>query len=131
MMENFSNRLAEVILSSGLSQKDFAKKAGVSQSFLSQIRSEKTKPNLDLLFNISNTFSVDLNWLVSGKGEMRFSESLNELLHHIPDDKNTRELLFWLKDDFVRFELMARFLEMKTYKYPDHFKEKEKVNAQQ
>ncbi len=53
-----------------ISQKDFAKKIGISQSRLSEIESGKGSPNRSVLIAIEKIFNVNPDWLEKGEGEM-------------------------------------------------------------
>lgn len=60
-------------------QDAFAKKCGVSRSYLSAIEREETKANAELLVGIAVEFpSVDTRWLLAGEGEMLVSNGAPE-----------------------------------------------------
>jgi SOS-response transcriptional repressor LexA len=65
-------RLLKVIEISGLSKKDFAESIGVSNSNISNwINPEYTsKPSFDALLRISEKHFINVNWLLSGIGEV-------------------------------------------------------------
>ena len=68
-MEDFKKRLLEFVESRELSQRGFEKVCGLSQGTISSINVKG--PSVDALTKISNTFPrLDMNWLVSGKGDM-------------------------------------------------------------
>jgi len=52
------------------SQKDFAKKIGITQGALSQIESDKTQASFETIRKISDEFNINCNWLISGAGEV-------------------------------------------------------------
>jgi transcriptional regulator with XRE-family HTH domain len=52
---------------SSLSQKDFADKLNVAQSYIGQIEVGKTKPSLELLISICDNYDVSLDWILIGK----------------------------------------------------------------
>ncbi|HHT9120510.1 MAG TPA: helix-turn-helix domain-containing protein [Candidatus Hypogeohydataceae bacterium YC41] len=60
------NRLKAVILSQGITQKEFAERVGFSDKYLSDIVRGRTKPSLALLLRIQSVFNVSMQWLVSG-----------------------------------------------------------------
>lgn len=74
-------RLLKVIKNSGLSQKDFAKSIGVSNSNISNwINPDyKSKPSFDALIRISEKHYINMNWLLSEEGEMYIQD--------LPDNK--------------------------------------------
>ena len=53
-----------------ISQKDFAKKIGVNQAFISRIEREENRPSDKILRLISHTFGVRYEWLKEGEGEI-------------------------------------------------------------
>lgn len=53
-----------------LNQKEFCKQIELSQGRLSDIESGNTKPSFNTLLAISERFSVSLDWLIAGKGQM-------------------------------------------------------------
>lgn len=57
-----------------LDQKDFAAEIGISKQVLSNVEKDKNKPSYLLLESVFNRFKVNLNWLVSGEGEMDFKD---------------------------------------------------------
>jgi transcriptional regulator with XRE-family HTH domain len=66
-------RIAELRELLHFSQKDFAKKIGITQGALSQIESDKSKASFETIKRISNEFNVNCNWLVRGFGEVLLS----------------------------------------------------------
>jgi len=56
--------------SMGLTQKEFAKKIGITQGYLTEVESGKKQPSEKVLKLISHTFGVSYEWLKYGKGEM-------------------------------------------------------------
>ncbi len=63
-------RLAQLIEELGLLKKDFAESIGVSTGNLSDWLSGKTEPSAKPLSRISETYKVNLNWLIVGNGSM-------------------------------------------------------------
>lgn len=48
---------------------ELAKEAGVSTSYISEIKQNRTQPNLKLGLFLQNRYNVNLEWLLEGKGE--------------------------------------------------------------
>ncbi|MBG6244770.1 DNA-binding protein [Candidatus Symbiopectobacterium sp. 'North America'] len=71
--EEIGLRVKQVRAGSGLNQRDFAAKQGISNGGISQIESGKTVPGGDFLLRIHQEFSVDLTWLLSGLSNSEFS----------------------------------------------------------
>jgi transcriptional regulator with XRE-family HTH domain len=68
------NRICERIKSLRLKLKltgtAFAFKVGISQGYLSDIENTKSTPNKTLLLAISYTYNLNIDWLLTGEGEM-------------------------------------------------------------
>jgi len=64
--------LLEMLLASlRLSKKKFAESIGVSQGNVSDwFNKPNARPSIDALKRISDTHNINLNWLITGKGEM-------------------------------------------------------------
>jgi len=54
----------------GLNGIIFAKKIGISQSYLSELENCIAKPNKTLLLAISYIYNTSMEWLLTGEGEM-------------------------------------------------------------
>lgn len=65
-------RVEFLLKQTGLSQSDFAERSGYSRAVLSNFLTGKTdKPRIDLLEAIKRAFpTLDLNWLITGEGDM-------------------------------------------------------------
>lgn len=48
--------------------KEFAKKLGVSESFVCEIEKGVKKPSAEMLFAIAEEYHYSINWLLTGKG---------------------------------------------------------------
>ncbi|MDO6353975.1 helix-turn-helix transcriptional regulator [Caloramator sp. CAR-1] len=57
-------KIKELRLQKGLSQRALASKAGISQSMLSDIEKGKVNPTVKVLIKISNALGVDITELV-------------------------------------------------------------------
>ena len=62
-------RLKIVILSQGITQKEFAERIGFSDKYISDIIRGRTKPSLALLSQIRSVFNVSAEWLITGVGD--------------------------------------------------------------
>ena len=60
---SFSSRIKELRESLKLSQSEFAKSVGTTQTTLSSYENTNKTPSLDILKSIANTYSVSLDWL--------------------------------------------------------------------
>lgn len=65
------DRIFEVMKWTGQNLSQFADAIQVSPALLSSVKSERTKPTLLLLENIKRVYpEVDINWLITGEGNM-------------------------------------------------------------
>lgn len=62
-------RLKIVILSQGITQKEFAERIGFSDKYISDIVRGRTKPSLALLSQVRSVFNVSTEWLITGVGD--------------------------------------------------------------
>lgn len=64
--EGFSERLTELRKSRGLTQRELAKRTGISQPTICHYESGKIFPSILLVIDIANFFGVSVNFLVGG-----------------------------------------------------------------
>jgi transcriptional regulator with XRE-family HTH domain len=65
-----------------MKQKEFCELVNVPRSSLSEIESGKRSPSLDVIVGISTHFKdINLNWLLTGEGDMYSSTSQGQSLH--------------------------------------------------
>jgi len=70
-MSSVGQRILEFINESGIMQKDFCEKAGISPPYLSQIKHGKHNPSFDMINKILNAYpELNRTWLLKGTGEM-------------------------------------------------------------
>jgi transcriptional regulator with XRE-family HTH domain len=75
-MQNFvSNRLKLLIDVLGLNLKEFSKATGIPYRTLQEYLYGKSLPGSENLIKIYTKFSVNLNWLLTGEGEMFLKKS--------------------------------------------------------
>lgn len=78
-----SERISEVVNSSGLNKTVFAEKINVSQSLVSLICSGKANPSDRTISDICRVFGVNEIWLRTGDGEMLAKKTREEELAEI------------------------------------------------
>jgi len=67
-INEFINRINEIMEEHQLNASSLADKIGVQRSSLSHILSKRNKPSLDFILKIEKNFKkIDLNWLLFGK----------------------------------------------------------------
>ena len=94
----------------GLNQKQFAAKLGLSQSGYSPYESGQYEISERLIMQISQTFHLNGEWLMTGEGDMmQASEISNELeafmrtFEKLPEDK--QKMLYSIAKAFLQEEL--------------------------
>lgn len=66
-----NKRLEQFLKAENISQSQFADKIGVARASVSHILAGRNKPGYDFLLNISKHYpSLNLEWLITGKGKM-------------------------------------------------------------
>src|SRR5699024_10019196 len=96
----FRERLEEVIEYSGSAYR-LSKTTKTSQSVISNIRKGKTKPSFDVLKRILlNYEAININWLITGEGEMVKDTSAESEISPSKDNEEGKP-----EDDTVRIEL--------------------------
>jgi len=76
--DNISNRIREII--GDKDQVVFASELGIDNSNLSKYIKGKVKPGTDFYVALANKTNVNLNWLMTGKGEKYISIYNNQQL---------------------------------------------------
>jgi len=72
----YGQKIKEIRRANLLSQEEFAKRAGVSRSIVSQIEIDKIRPTLEALKRISQEFQVSLDYLMSTEAPPSETEDL-------------------------------------------------------
>lgn len=76
-LAGFADRLSQAIAHSGLNQSEFARKAGASPGFVSELVRGNKKPGADFLCTVRLTFSISIDWLLTGDGTMAGAGAIN------------------------------------------------------
>lgn len=61
-------------MKTGLTQEAFAHRLGFSQSYVAEIEKGKAEPSKNILVALLSEYSIDIKWLLTGKGEMFLDE---------------------------------------------------------
>lgn len=106
-MENFKDRLKEILDKEDLTASKFAEKIGIQRSSVSHILSGRNKPSLDFVIKVNNAFDdVSLDWLIKGNNAIKTgvkntqtSSPLEiDLKKNLNIDKNIKEIGFFYTD---------------------------------
>ncbi len=78
-IDEFINRINELMEEYQLNASSLADKIGVQRSSLSHILSKRNKPSLDFILKIEKKFEkIDLNWLLFGKSTLENIKEYDE-----------------------------------------------------
>jgi transcriptional regulator with XRE-family HTH domain len=67
MKETLGGRIERLIRENNLSQKDFAKDVGTTESAICRYLKDERMPRIDILSNMATALGVSLDYLVTGK----------------------------------------------------------------
>lgn len=97
-MGDIKDRIKEIRIKSGISQRDFAKKVFISQTLLGEIELGNRAISERTIHLISSQFNINKDWILTGKGKMTGSappdmqlEKLIEIFKQL--DKSLRDFL--------------------------------------
>jgi len=118
-MDNFYSRLRKIRKTLGCTQDEFARHLKVSKPTVVRYESGGRKPDADFLSILINEFKVNINWLLTGNGEMFLKENLLESNITIdPNDEELCQLIDLLHIPKMRRSIMAEFDQLKIiFKY--------------
>lgn len=81
-----NNRIKEIRISSKMNQTDFAKAISVSRSAICKIESGENSPSEQTIKLICKEFSVNEEWLRTGKGEMFIPNTRDDMIAELLGD---------------------------------------------
>ena len=71
MKNTLPQRIERLFADLGINQVDISRKTGFTQPYISQILSgTKTNPSRHFFLSVSREFNVNLEWLITGKGDI-------------------------------------------------------------
>ena len=84
------DRLKQIIENQKLSTTKFSQKIGVNEGTLRKVLTENTTLRSDTLAKIAENFpEINLDWLITGRGEMIFSQPATQAPHDTSQDALT------------------------------------------
>ena len=120
-------RIAYIRLFNNEGQDVFAVKSGLSKSNVSGLENHKYEPSFKAMVKISETYSINANWLLFGKGDIfldndSVSNSDVTTYEHPVDTKHmelikqfkNKELAFAVSEKLIRLESISRGLFLKA-----------------
>ena len=125
LKKEVGKRLARFRAALGKTQSQLARELKIYQSTVTNIEKGKTFPNLSYLFYLFERYRLDLNWFLSGIGEMfvyeedRSIELVSRLPCHINRDDNRyqkyRELIRLMQVPQIETIMLGKLLELKFF----------------
>lgn len=100
-LPEIGGRIAAVITAQGISQREFARRIGVSSGYLSEVINNHKTPGAEFLYAILREFGVSVDWLLTGEGLMRLAEQGGRRVSGYLLDADLLEAVF----DLVEIEL--------------------------
>ena len=73
-MTTFGKRLKQARQLKELSQEDFGKILGLTKQSISRVENDKTFVSKEILYNMIVNFNLNINYLLTGKGQMFLPE---------------------------------------------------------
>lgn len=121
-MSNVHTRLQEFISSTGMSKNKFAEHVGTSSALMSKLTTEEVDFRKSIFEKILDKFpALNLTWLLTGKGDMFYKESLANHSYDPSQDEFLAESIRQTKQsDYYKYsnEIAAKLL----YSFYDDFK---------
>lgn len=118
-----NDRISALITALGIKKVDFAKRLNISQSFVSDMCSGKSKPSDRTIVDICRKFNVNEKWLRTGKEEM-FDQRENATIERLCTELHASELeagilrAYFRIDPKIREPFMQKLLHEIQAEYP-------------
>jgi len=82
-------RLKKARMALGLNQVEFSKKIDLRPNYISKYEREESQMKIETLEKISKVFQINMNWLLTGNGEIFLSQNENnKIVKKISGDNN-------------------------------------------
>ena len=85
-MDTIGNRLRAVRKEFGFGQNEFGERLGVNQNALSQYENGNRKLPDEIMQKLAEIFDVNINWLLTGKGEMFLCDDDSQTVSNATDE---------------------------------------------
>jgi len=119
IIEGVGRRLKRFRKSKNLTQKSVASSIGTSSGHISDLESGKKLPGSETLYSLMRNFGLNINWLLSGEGEMFLAEGAKASFDEDRTRQAVREMIdtFWAqasdeKKAWFKVELERHFPEL-------------------
>lgn len=108
-LSSLGERIKELRMSVGLSQKEFGIRIGVSDTAVSKIERGERNPSEQTILSICREFNVNYAWLKEGTGDM-FSNASEDLFDQLANKYNLDEFDIKVIKRYVNFSKEQRHL---------------------
>lgn len=97
-MEEFANRLQQIISHYGLTASAFADSLDIQRSGISHLLSQRNKPSLDFILKLVDTYpEVDINWITKGEGVFPMKSEISFSNNNL--SKNNKQMKLFENED--------------------------------
>jgi transcriptional regulator with XRE-family HTH domain len=110
-------RLREIRKKHHITIKDLSSKTGLSKAMISEAETGKNKPSPNLLLALIKLYDVNVNWLLTGEGDIYQKTEKSE--SKLANNEHYKSLIWHLENTpVVRYSVMGYFVEF-MHKYKD------------
>jgi transcriptional regulator with XRE-family HTH domain len=113
LKEGIGSRFRKMREHTGLSQKETGQLFGMNQSNIARIEKGIVSPNMAICDYFHTEYHIDMNWLITGEGEMVLPEEETDpkLIDYGEFKEEMKDLLFHLeKVPTARFAILKYFM---------------------
>jgi len=113
VLKDIGQRLQNIRKAIDINQKDFALEMEISGASLSEIEAGGSKPRIEIYYNLTRKYNVNIDYLLHGRGEM-FRGPGQSGADGIDKEDEFREFLetfldYFEKSRLVRYAVMTHF----------------------
>ena len=109
-MDSIGIRIDKTIKDSGLTQKDFAEKIGVSEQAIGNYINNRRFPKAEILLKMKQSFNTSVDWLLTGESETIVrNETGYFTVEESQQNFNKKELLNKIEIPLIPIDAMAGF----------------------
>lgn len=139
-MSEFGKRLKQARKRLGLTALEMSTKIGIEKNSYYKYEDGGRFPKADILISLVKKLNINVNFLLTGKGNMFLEKSestekpeFNDLFPDVPFDKDILELISLLEVPIIRHSMLIEFYKQrKEYRsfIKEYFENKQKDNYQ-
>jgi phage repressor protein C with HTH and peptisase S24 domain len=113
ILENLDicRRFTEIRKEKKPSKRQFSKDLGINQSVVGDIELGYREPSREVLVKLAKVYNVNINWLLTGEGEMYLSSK--DIANKKPSKTGFKQIPVYSEKDLPEGSFVARLLEQK------------------